>query len=329
VPDCPEVLTPGERAERAALAAAEAALAAQRPLDPSAALLADAARATEASLAEADAAFIVAPDVGPFPGDVDDGAEDPDDEPRRWQSLDEHSEQVRDQAAALLAVLAPDISPAAAGSAIVAGYLHDLGKAHEIWQDAICALADDDEQARIAAGRPWAKSGRDGPLLFAGDVAFRHELASLLLIDGPLARLLAQSPDPDLTRYLVLAHHGKLRVHVRDHADTTSLAEAGTPDNAADGSAGRANPTPPGHRPFGDVIRGLRQGATTPVPVVLGQPASTLTVDLSQFLLDDDRSWTQTVRTLLDRYGPFVLAYLETVVRVADWRASGARDLPA
>ena len=96
--------------------------------------------------------------------------EDPDadidsEAPRRWQSLDEHSEQVRDQAAALLAALAPSIPPEAARSAVVAGYLHDLGKAHEIWQDAICALAEDEEKAEIAAGRPWAKSGGKGGAL--------------------------------------------------------------------------------------------------------------------------------------------------------------------
>ena len=60
---------------------------------------------------------------------------------------------------------------------------------------------------------------------------------------------------------------------------------------------------------------------------MLGQPATALTVDLAQF------SQTATARGraahgLLDRYGPFVLAYLETVVRVADWRASGGRELP-
>ena len=75
--------------------------------------------------------------------------------PRRWQSLDEHSSQVRDQAAALLAAMAPPGIPIeAARSAIVAGYLHDVGKAHEIWQDAICDLAKDEEKAEIAAGRP-------------------------------------------------------------------------------------------------------------------------------------------------------------------------------
>ena len=61
---------------------------------------------------------------------------------------------------------------------------------------------------------------------------------------------------------------------------------------------------------------------------MLGQPATTLTVDLDQFLLDGDHSWTQTVQGLLDHYGPFVLAYLESLVRISDWRASGGRELP-
>jgi CRISPR-associated endonuclease/helicase Cas3 len=87
--------------------------------------------------------------------------------------------------------------------------------------------------------------------------------------------------------------------------------------------------TAPEPDPPADVIRGLAHGATTAVPAVLGQPAGELTVDLGQFLLDGDRSWTRTVLGLRDRYGPFVLAYLETVVRVADWRASGGRELPA
>ena len=61
---------------------------------------------------------------------------------------------------------------------------------------------------------------------------------------------------------------------------------------------------------------------------MFGQPATTLTVDLAQFHPAAEHSWTGTVHSLLDRYGPFTLAYLETVVRVADWRASGGRELP-
>jgi CRISPR-associated endonuclease/helicase Cas3 len=293
VPDSPELLTPDEWQARVALAAAEAALA----VGPG--LAADAALTAEA-LADAD--------------------DDPEEaEPRRWQSLDQHSEQVRDQAAALLAVLAPRISPEAARSVVVAGYLHDLGKAHEIWQDAICAVADEGERATIEAGRPWAKSGGNGPLLFADGVAFRHELASLLLIDGPLAALLAESPDPALTKYLVLAHHGKLRLQVREHHAPAAVPVPSVPP---------AHALPPEGRQEASVIRGLRQGATTAIPAMLGQPATTLTVDLDQFLLDGDHSWTQTVHGLLDHYGPFVLAYMESLVRISDWRASGGRELP-
>jgi CRISPR-associated endonuclease/helicase Cas3 len=298
VPDSPELLTPDELAERAAVAAAEAALA------PEVALAAGA-------LAEAPAE------------DVPDEAE-----PRRWQSLDEHSEQVRDQAAALLAVLAPSIPPEAARSAVIAGYLHDLGKAHEIWQDAICALADDEEKAGIEAGRPWAKSGGNGALLFADGVAFRHELASLLLIDGPLAALVAESPDPDLTKYLVLAHHGKLRLHVRERYAPSALSTPFIPSAPSTLAVPAVTAvTAEGHA-SDNVIRGLRQGATSPVPPMLGQPATTLTVDLARFRPDTNSPWTRSVHGLLDRYGPFVLAYLEALVRISDWRASGGRELP-
>jgi CRISPR-associated endonuclease Cas3-HD len=229
---------------------------------------------------------------------------------RPWQSLDEHSAQVRDQAAALVSVLGPAVPDAARKSAVVAGYLHDVGKAHQIWQDALCALAPDADQAAVQSGRPWAKSGSgaQGRLEFAHGGPFRHELASLLLVDAPLRSLLAAAPDPDLCRYLILAHHGQLRTRVSDR------------EPAGPGEGKR-------------VILGLEQGAVCGVPPILGQPATTLTVDLAQFGEEDGGRWfpavwSQAVARLLEKYGPFRLAYLETLVRMADWRASGGRELP-
>ena len=153
----------------------------------------------------------------------------------------------------------------------------------------------------VAAGRPWAKSGVNKRLLFAGGVVFRHELASLLILDGPLHGLLADAPDAELARYLVLAHHGKLRVQVRDTGDPAGEASQRT-------------------------LLGLEQGAISDIPPLLGQPATQLTVSLDQFQPGGERSWTRTALGLRDRYGPFVLAYLETIVRMADWRASAGLD---
>jgi CRISPR-associated endonuclease/helicase Cas3 len=114
-----------------------------------------------------------------------------------------------------------------------------------------------------------------------------------------LAGLLDGIEDPDLVRYLVLAHHGKLRVQVRGPEDEEEK-----------------------------VLLGLEQEAVIESPALLRQPAGRLTVDLDQFRFGGERSWTRTALRLRDRYGPFLLAYLETLVRVADWRASAREELP-
>jgi CRISPR-associated endonuclease/helicase Cas3 len=227
---------------------------------------------------------------------------------RKWQKLDEHSEKTRHQAEKLLEQLKPTLPDGVAATAITAAYLHDVGKAHRIWQDALCRLATDERKAEIQAGRPWAKSGgENGRLLFGGGVNFRHELASLLILDGPLRPLLADVPDVDLARYLVLAHHGKLRVQVCDPGDLAVIA------------SGEADE----HK-----ILGLKQGVRESLPVILGQPEAELVVDVDQFWFGAERSWTRTALALRDRYGPFVLAYLEAIVRIADWRASAGDEDP-
>ena len=212
---------------------------------------------------------------------------------RKWISLQQHSDDTRVEAAALLAALHVDLPEPLAEAVVTAAYVHDVGKSHPIWQDALCRLAAEDERERVEAGRPWAKSASLDDLKFEGGVKFRHELASLLLLDGPLRPLLDGVAEPDLVRYLVLAHHGKLRVQVRGIDDVNEK-----------------------------VLLGLEHGTDVSVPPLLGQPQSTLTIDINQFIPGSDRSWTRRVLRLRDQLGPFLLAYLETLVRMADWRAS-------
>jgi CRISPR-associated endonuclease/helicase Cas3 len=138
-------------------------------------------------------------------------------------------------------------------------------------------------------------------LRYDGTDTFRHELASVLFLDGPMSGLLSEAHDADLVRYLVLAHHGKLRVQIRDS------------------------------KPAAEGVLGLKEGAEIAVPAVLGQPDNVMRTSLARISLHGDPDanipgWADLVSDLLNRYGAFRLAYLETLVRVADWRASARHD---
>ena len=109
--------------------------------------------------------------------------------------------------------------------------------------------------------------GQVGPRRSAQVRRGRHipaRLASLLLVDGPLSALVDAAADLDLARYLVLAHHGKLRLPARE------------PD--------QVDP---------DVLLGLEEGAAWSVLPIFGLPAAELTVSLRQFGLGGAQSWTR------------------------------------
>jgi CRISPR-associated endonuclease/helicase Cas3 len=134
---------------------------------------------------------------------------------------------------------------------------------------------------------------------------FRHELVSVFMLSTPMATDLLDRLDVPrrwhpLVRYLVAAHHGYLRVSARD--------------NRWDGRDGRG-------------IFGCFDGESTPA-LGLGEgelPASS--IDLGIFDVGRSDSWTEQVLDILEEIGPFRLAYLEALVRMADWRASGGLGL--
>lgn len=221
----------------------------------------------------------------------------------RWVPLPEHLAHSAQAAERLAEGVALDET--AAGAVVEAARWHDLGKAHEAFQRALRKLGDPDPPQADAL---WAKSGARGRLRYAvsvegGDTEqqrpnFRHELASALgwLEHHP------DHPQRDLIAYLIAAHHGKVRLGLR------ALPTEQEPPEA--------------NRLF---ARGVWQGDSLPaVQVGTAQmPETELRLDLMR-LGDGPQgpSWTARTRGLLGDLGPFRLAWLEALVRIADWRAS-------
>ncbi|WP_018232244.1 CRISPR-associated helicase/endonuclease Cas3 [Thioalkalivibrio thiocyanodenitrificans] len=179
---------------------------------------------------------------------------------------------------------------------VIAGRWHDLGKAHAIFQKSMyrCKGTIDDELL--------AKSDCPGPMRHKRPY-FRHELASML------AWLDQQDGDEraDLVAYLIAAHHGKVRMSLR----------AMPTEEAADGVKRFA--------------RGVWEGDTLPALDFDGEHSRETTLKLTLMEIGEGEqgpSWTERTLKLLDHHGPFRLAWLETLVRLADWRASAEEQKP-
>jgi len=165
-----------------------------------------------------------------------------------------------------------------------------------VFQETLLKTAPEPE--RDARSRSlWAKSADGGGRHRRR--YFRHELASALaLFDYGTARTETSA----LVRYLVGAHHGRVRIAIRPAPDEER--PAGVPDGArfalgvADGDALPAVETP--------------VGKVGPTNLSLG----------SMELGGEPVSWTHEACRLRDELGPLRLAFLEALVRIADWRAS-------
>jgi CRISPR-associated endonuclease/helicase Cas3 len=226
------------------------------------------------------------------------GPEGLDDEPysatRALVSLAKHSARVREEATAL----ADALGLSAEDRTLLAetGLHHDWGKAHE----AFVALTAEAKAERgvtdILAKWPAAPTAAKRP-----DDArkyFRHELASALAY----LETHGWRDDASLAAYLIAAHHGKVRMRLR--------------------ALPKEVPAPNGKL----FARGVHDGESLP-QVTLGDeqlPETKLDLDIMQ-LGDSPRcgaSWSARTQRLLEEHGPFRLAWLEALLRIADWRAS-------
>lgn len=219
--------------------------------------------------------------------------DDPDTRKDRKIDLADHLRHVRDAARLLSKAL--EVPDAEAEAIVTAALWHDLGKTHEVFK-ARCRLASD---AEPLAKTPDYKSRLECP---PNRRYFRHELASALawLQHGP------PSESHDLVAYLIAAHHGKVRMGLR------ALPDERGPDDRQKRFA-----------------RGIWEGDRLPAFTLENQsiPETELTLDVMEIGGGGTgRSWVTRSRELLERYGPFRLAFLEALVRIADWRASEAEQ---
>lgn len=235
------------------------------------------------------------------PADGDEGTT----APERWVTLEEHTLHVLAEVEALLSRLGLVASDLEAARALrTAAIYHDVGKAHHEFQSPIVEAAPEPERQQRAC-RLWAKAPTLGKRRRR---PFRHELASALALLQSHPQTLLDGDEVDLAAFLVAAHHGKVRLAIR------SLP---TEERSSDG-----------RRHALGIYDGDELG---PVHIADVLRLEHLALDLSLMELgamEGDgqvrRSWTDRMASLRDsaRWGPFRLAFLEALLRVADVRAS-------
>lgn len=204
-------------------------------------------------------------------------------------TIAEHTQNVCDELMELMKSLQNTVDEWSIHLAKAARW-HDVGKALDVCQKAMHG-SDTPEKTRLLA-----KSGRSGRLNYQryGRTHFRHELGSALAV------LQRRQEWPFGIAYLIASHHGRVRLSIR------ALPGEVTPDN-----------------PTARFALGVHDG--DPLPEVTlgdGETCEETSLDLGPMQLGGEKSWSGQALKLLAELGPFRLAYLETLLRAADVRAS-------
>jgi CRISPR-associated endonuclease/helicase Cas3 len=228
-----------------------------------------------------------------------------------WVGLGQHLFDVASEVAVLRSELGglDGLTSSEWEAAERAGAMHDLGKAHPTFDERVRTSVPGGPPPDAGVG-PFAKS--PARHWKRSETVFRHELASALMLLGGAQELIADCDLADLVVYLVAAHHGLVRMSLRTVPSDARLA------------ADRQSPA----------VLGVVDGdVTLPVGLIDGPAGATRRCESVKLSLGPERigyspdpSWATRATQLLATHGPFRLAFLEAVVRMADWRASAKYD---
>jgi CRISPR-associated endonuclease/helicase Cas3 len=235
-----------------------------------------------------------------------------------WQSIAQHTDLV----CAELDTILSKVPINEAGVLRQAARWHDWGKAHEAFQAKLKHESNGEREMKIgresAAKAPktaWLPSKLpDKPRLEdKRRKYFRHELASALGVLQPETPVSVQGTNRDLVAYLIAAHHGKVRLSIR------SLPGEWLPPDSA------------------RFARGVWENDQLPRTFLGSESDSSIFAPGLRLSLEpmelglceeppfkDEPSWAERMLRLRDRVGPFTLAFLETLLRCADERASAS-----
>jgi len=217
-----------------------------------------------------------------------------------WVTLKDHFDHVSNEVLALSEYL--DLPQNYRDALKNAAFWHDVGKVHPAFQNMLLSGRQDEES--LKADGPWAKAegnaGRASYWVESSDGKrierpyFRHELASAL---AWLQTNVKRQEDADLVAYLIASHHGKVRMSIR------SLPKEAEP-------------------PEGLLFaRGVWDGDM--LDPLMGFLPESLKLDLSIMQMGEG-SWLERMLHLREdpKLGPLRLAFLESILRIADWKAS-------
>jgi CRISPR-associated endonuclease/helicase Cas3 len=225
---------------------------------------------------------------------------------REWIELGEHTRHVVEELRRLLesfnANEVAGLHATVADALLTAAVWHDVGKAHACFQEALRRGPSKPDKPNSIYAKSKNPTGGCAPPEHRRH--FRHEFASALawLIVG-----VADFAARDLIAYLIAAHHGKVRLSIR------SLPSE----------------EPPADRPMARIARGVLDGDLFGPVAFDGVMIPEIKLDLGLIEMGvgpRGPSWLARMIALRDAYGPFQLAWLETLLRAADMRASAAES---